>query len=68
MLKSEEIGRIISTEKKKQKITFKKLAEKTGCSSRVISMWISGERTISLNMADKILKELEVTVVIGKEK
>lgn len=62
---SMNIGKIIAKERIKSNISKAKLAEKVGCTSRAIDYWENGERSISLENADKIFKALGTTIVIG---
>lgn len=63
-----EIGKIIKEQRLKNNISISNLAKKIGCTERAIFYWESGERSISLENADKILKELNITLTIGKNK
>ncbi|WP_315074126.1 helix-turn-helix transcriptional regulator [uncultured Clostridium sp.] len=60
-----DIGLMIATERTKNNLSTKKLAEAVGCSSRAIEYWESGKRKISLENADKIFKALGKTLIIG---
>jgi transcriptional regulator with XRE-family HTH domain len=59
------IGLMIATERTKNNLSTKKLAEAVGCSSRAIEYWEGGKRKISLENADKIFKALGKTLIIG---
>lgn len=59
------IGEIIEKERKKQNISKTELAKISGCTTRSIDYWESGERKITLENADKILKALKVGFTIG---
>ncbi|AGF56444.1 transcriptional regulator with XRE-family HTH domain [Clostridium saccharoperbutylacetonicum] len=59
------IGLMIATERTKNNLSTRKLAETVGCSSRAIEYWESGKRKISLENADKIFKALGKTLTIG---
>ncbi len=59
------IGLMIATERTKNNLSTKKLAEAVGCSSRAIEYWESGKRKISLENADKVFKALGKTLIIG---
>lgn len=65
--KSTEIARIIKKERIKQGYPIRQFAKSMGCTPRAISFWDKGERNITLDMADKALKVLGLSVVIGKE-
>lgn len=60
-----DIGLMIATERTKNNLSTKKLAEAVGCSSRAIEYWESGKRKISLENADKVFKVLGKTLIIG---
>ncbi|WP_252224333.1 MULTISPECIES: helix-turn-helix transcriptional regulator [unclassified Clostridium] len=60
-----KIGELIEKERIKNNISKAKLAEKVGCTSRAIDYWENGERSISLDNADKIFKTLGITITIG---
>ncbi|RII32833.1 XRE family transcriptional regulator [Clostridium chromiireducens] len=60
-----KIGKLIEKERIKNNISKFKLAEKVGCTSRAIDYWEKGERSISLDYADRIFKALGVTITIG---
>lgn len=62
-----EIGKIIEKERKKQHLSKYKLAKMAGVTETAIRYWESGERTMNISSADKVLKALGVTVTIGKE-
>lgn len=62
---SMKIGKLIEKERIKNNISKAKLAEKVGCTSRSIDYWENGERSISLENADKIFKALGTTITIG---
>lgn len=56
---------MIATEKTKNNLYTKKLAEAVGCSSRDIEYWESGKRKISLENVEKVFKALGKTFIIG---
>ncbi|MGN2337934.1 helix-turn-helix transcriptional regulator [Clostridium cagae] len=60
-----KVGELIEKERIKNNISKTKLAEKVGCTSRAINYWENGERSISLENADKIFKELGIAITIG---
>ncbi|NOW07839.1 helix-turn-helix domain-containing protein [Clostridium beijerinckii] len=62
-----DIGLMIATERTKQNLSTKKLAEAAGCSSRAIEYWEAGKRKISFEYADKIFKALGKTLTIGSK-
>lgn len=61
-----EIGLIIAKERVKNNLSRGKLADKVGCTARAIEYWESGKRKISLENADKILKALNIKIIIGE--
>lgn len=65
MKKNLEIQQKIREERIKQGISIRKLAQMAGCTDRAIVYWEKGEKEITVNMADKILKVLGVSMNIG---
>lgn len=63
----QNIGKEIREARKKQGMSSKELAEKVGVNERLVRYWETGERQLSLENADKILKALGVSLTIGKE-
>lgn len=61
-----DFGNIIKNERKKQGISQKKLAEAAGVTTRAVIYWENGQRQISIENADRILKALNITIKIGK--
>lgn len=59
-----KIGETIEKERKKKNISKLKLSELVGCTTRAIDYWENGERSISLENADKILNVLGITIII----
>lgn len=69
MYSSEKILQIIQEEIKRQGISDKELADKAKCTSRYILYLRKGEqRDIGINYADRMLKALGVSVVLGQER
>lgn len=66
MDKSKEIQNLITDERRRQGITYRKFAEMIGTNARLLVEWKNG-KGISINMADKALKALGLSVTIGKE-
>ena len=62
-----EIQQKIREERVRQGISVRKFAKMMGCTPRSVSLWDAEERAITVEMADKALKALGVSVVIGKE-
>ena len=67
MSKALEIQKLICAERERQRKSYKELSEEIGCTQRTIGMWKNGEVKISIDMADKALKALGISAVIGKE-
>lgn len=65
MKKNLEVQQKIREERIKQGISIRKLAQMAGCTDRAIVYWEKGEKEITVNMADKILKVLGVSMNIG---
>lgn len=61
------IGLMIAKERIKRNMTKSTLAELVGCTTRAVEYWESGERNISLEHLDKILKIFNMTMKIGWE-
>lgn len=69
MYSSEKILRIIQKEIKKQGISDKELASKAKCTARYINYLRKGEqKDIGIDYADRMLKALGVSVVLGQER
>lgn len=66
MSKSNEIINKIFEEKERQNLTYRVLAQRLKIDPKMLVNWKSGKNGISLEMADRILKELGITVIIGK--
>ena len=66
--KNLEIQKLIKKEREKQGISIRSFAKKMGCTHRSISYWDKCEKVMTLEMADRALKVLRITVTIGKEK
>ena len=67
MSKSEQIFCFINKVRIERKISQKELAQLIGCSERAIRYWENGKRQISIDMADKALKALKVSMTIGED-
>lgn len=67
MEKHEQIFSYINTKREEQGISKKEFAKVIGCTQRAFRYWELGERKISIDTADKALKVLGVSAVIGKE-
>lgn len=67
MSKALEIQKLICAERERQNMTYKELAGEIGCTPRTIGMWKNGKVKITVDMADKALKALGISVTIGKD-
>lgn len=67
MNKNVEIQKKIREERIKQGISIRKLAKMAGCTERAIAYWEKGEKEITVNMADRMLKTLGVKMELGAE-
>ncbi|MGN0298903.1 MAG: multiprotein-bridging factor 1 family protein [Lachnospiraceae bacterium] len=61
------IGEKIKEARMNKGLTTKELAMKVGKTERTVRYWETGERQLSLQMADKVLKVLDMSLTIGKE-
>lgn len=61
------IGIIIREERLRQGMTLKRLSEMSKCTDRAIAYYEAG-RTPNLEIIDRILKALNISIVIGIEK
>ena len=68
MIKHEQIFAYINTKREEQGISKKEFAKMIGCTQRAFRYWELGERKISIDTADKALKVLGISAVIGEEK
>lgn len=59
-------SKIVKEERKSQGMTKRELARRTGCTDRTISYWEAGKKSPNIISADKALKALGITLVIGK--
>lgn len=62
----EIIAELIKQERMKQELSYEEIAKRVGVTSRSIRLWEKQERSISLENADKIMKALNVSIVVGK--
>lgn len=60
-----DLSRIIREERIKQGISQQQLADKAGVTKRSIVYWETQGREITIEYADKVLKALGVSVVLG---
>jgi len=61
-------SKIVKEEREKQGMTKRELARRIGCTDRAISYWETGEKSPNITLADKALKELEISLKIGSDK
>ena len=66
-VKERTFPKILQNARKQRGVSQRELAEMTGFTVRVISYWETGRHEISLKNADKVLKALGTTMVIGGE-
>lgn len=59
------ISKIIKNERIKQGISQRELARRIGCTGRAIGYWEAGIKIPSLDLADKALKVLGISLTIG---
>ena len=64
--KAGEVTKVIFDEMKKQGLSYRKFAEKIGCHYMTIYQW--KKHQIRLDVADKALKALGISVTIGADK
>ena len=68
MTKSNELKEIIFNEMKAQGYSYRKMANKVGCHHETFARWKEGKNNMTLEMADKVLRALGISVTIGAEK
>lgn len=59
------VQRIIISALKKKNISYRHFAKMIGCNYRTVATWKSESRGISLDMAHKALKALNIRITIG---
>lgn len=62
----QRFDKILQNERKKKGVSQQELAKMTGFTVRAISYWETGKRNITLENADKVLKALHASIVIGE--
>ena len=62
---NKEVIKIIFENQKKRNMSREVLAERLGCTTRLIRYWENGERGISINMADRALRMFGVSYIMG---
>ena len=61
-----DFERIMKEKRIKQGMSQQGLADAAGVTKRAIAYWEKGERTMSIESADKVFKALHITVQIGE--
>lgn len=59
------LGKVLQSERRKQKLSQQKLADMAGVTKRAIAYWENGTKSMSVESADKVFKALHITVKIG---
>lgn len=62
-----EFSKILRENRKQRGISQSELAKKAGFTKRAIQYWEKGEKSISLENADKLFKALGVQITIGTQ-
>ena len=62
-----EFSIILRENRKQRGISLSELAKKAGFTKRAIQYWEKGEKSISLENADKLFKALGVQITIGTQ-
>jgi transcriptional regulator with XRE-family HTH domain len=62
-----EFSIILRENRKRRGISQSELAKKAGFTKRAIQYWEKGEKSISLENADKLFKALGVQITIGTQ-
>jgi transcriptional regulator with XRE-family HTH domain len=62
-----EFAGILLKSRKQKGFSQSELAKKSGFTKRAIQYWEKGEKSISLENADKLLKALGVQITIGTQ-
>ena len=60
-----DYGKLLREKREEVNMSIKELAASAGVSERAIYFWERGDRQMSLNCADRLLKALGVSVTIG---
>lgn len=66
MTKTQEVVELILKERERQKITFRDFEKRVGVSKTTMHLWKKGSG-LTVEHADRALKELGVSITIGKE-
>jgi len=61
------VGQVIKEERKRRKISLRKLSEMSGVNFRKIHTWEKGTSRVAIDEAEKVLNALSITYVIGGE-
>lgn len=62
-----EFSKILRENRKQRGISQSELAKKAGLTKRAIQYWEKGEKSISLENADKLFKALGIQITIGTQ-
>lgn len=62
-----EFSKILRENRKQRGISQSELAKKAGFTKRAIQYWEKGEKSISLENADKLFKALGIQITIGTQ-
>nr|DAQ22447.1 MAG TPA: helix-turn-helix domain protein [Caudoviricetes sp.] len=62
-----EFAEILLKSRKQKGFSQSELAKKAGFTKRAIQYWEKGEKSISLENADKLFKALDVQITIGTQ-
>lgn len=60
-----DLGMFVRQAISERKISKAELSRRIGCTTRAIDYWQNGERNMSLENADKLLRTLDITISIG---
>ena len=60
-----DTGKLIREQRIAKGLSHQKLADKAGVTKRALIYWESGERKITLECLDKVLKALDIEIKIG---
>lgn len=61
-----DIAKIIKKKRQEQGLSQKQLADMAGVTKRAIAYWEKEERQMSIENADKLLKALHASVMLGE--
>lgn len=64
----EKFAKIIKTAREEKKLSQFQLAKRADTTTRAVQYWEQGNKNISLENADKLLKALDIEIKIGGSK